>query len=551
MTDEAFPALTTAQLEIVDRFGQRESVSAGEELYSPTGSSYDFIVLNTAAVEIVRRATVDRPEAIVAQHGPGRFLGELNLLTGQSPYLTARVVRSGEITRVPPSLFRRLMAEQPDLSDLVLRAFLARRQILRTGEGARSIEMLGSNLSAASLALRTWAARARIAHLWFDLDSPGGTALAQRLEVSPQALPVVVTPVGVLTRATPGAVAAALGMVDLGGSADGGPVNDLLVVGGGPAGLATAVSAASEGLRTLVLDAVAAGGQAAASSRIENYVGFTSGISGEELTGRAVIQAQKFGARVTSPCRVAEVRRKDDFFDVIMVDGSHAFGRAVVVASGARYKGLPLDRWKDFEGAGIFYAATDLEARLCTGSPVAVVGGGNSAGQAALYLAQRGSTPTLVVRADELARGMSSYLAERIKADPRITVHVGSQITALRGDDYLRAVTISHGASGTSYETPGAGLFCFIGAEPATDWLNCAQLDRNGFVLTDSALTPGVLGSTWERLGRTPLPFETSEPGIFAVGDVRAGSMKRVAAAVGEGASCVRSVHGYLGNLAT
>ena len=407
MTDEAFPALTTAQLEIVDRFGQRESVSAGEELYSPTGSSYDFIVLNTAAVEIVRRATVDRPEAIVAQHGPGRFLGELNLLTGQSPYLTARVVRSGEITRVPPSLFRRLMAEQPDLSDLVLRAFLARRQILRTGEGARSIEMLGSNLSAASLALRTWAARARIAHLWFDLDSPGGTALAQRLEVSPQALPVVVTPVGVLTRATPGAVAAALGMVDLGGSADGGPVNDLLVVGGGPAGLATAVSAASEGLRTLVLDAVAAGGQAAASSRIENYVGFTSGISGEELTGRAVIQAQKFGARVTSPCRVAEVRRKDDFFDVIMVDGSHAFGRAVVVASGARYKGLPLDRWKDFEGAGIFYAATDLEARLCTGSPVAVVGGGNSAGQAALYLAQRGSTPTLVVRADELARGMS------------------------------------------------------------------------------------------------------------------------------------------------
>jgi thioredoxin reductase (NADPH) len=242
----------------------------------------------------------------------------------------------------------------------------------------------------------------------------------------------------VLTRATPGTIAAALGMADLGGSADGGSVNDLLVVGGGPAGLATAVSAASEGLQTLVLDAVAAGGQAAASSRIENYVGFTSGTSGEELTGRAVIQAQKFGARVTSPCRVTGIRRADDIFDIKIVDGSHALGRAVVVASGARYKGLPLDRWEDFEGAGIFYAATDLEARLCTGRPVTVVGGGNSAGQAALYLAQRGSTPTLVVRADVLTRGMSSYLAERITADPRITVRVGSQITALYGGDYLR-----------------------------------------------------------------------------------------------------------------
>jgi thioredoxin reductase (NADPH) len=234
-----------------------------------------------------------------------------------------------------------------------------------------------------------------------------------------------------------------------------------------------------------------------------------------------------------SPCRVADVRRKDDLFDITIADGFHAVGRAVVVASGARYKGLPFDRWKDFEGAGIFYAATDLEARLCTGSPVAVVGGGNSAGQAALYLAQRGSTPTLVVRADELARGMSSYLAERIKADPRITVRIGNQITALHGDDYLRAVTISHRATGTSYETPSAGLFCFIGAEPATEWFTCAQLDQNGFVLTDSALTPDVLGPTWERLGRS------SEPGIFAVGDVRAGSMKRIAAAVGEGASCV------------
>jgi thioredoxin reductase (NADPH) len=519
-------------------------------LFRSGDASYDFFLLEDASADVVREATPDSPEALVGHRGPGEFLGELGLLTGQTAYLTARATTPGTVTRIRAADFPRVMDEDADLSDLVLRAFLERREYLRAGEAARSVEVIGSALSAAALAVRTWAARLRIPHTWLDVDSPDGARLLRLLDLGADQLPVVVTPSGVLARATPGTVSAALGLSYSPSRTWGGDLVDLVVVGGGPAGLAAAVYGASEGLRTLLLEAVAVGGQAAASSRIENYLGFTSGISGADLTARATVQAQKFGARLDSPCEVTGLEVDSGHLAAVLADGTRIATRAVVVATGARYRGLPLPRWSEFEGAGIYYAATELEVRSCVPAPVAVVGGANSAGQAALHLAAQGSRVDLVVRGHDLAAGMSAYLADRILASPSIRVRLGTTVTALAGDTALAGVTLT-GSTGEVEEVGCAGLFCFIGAVPASDWLTDVHLDDHGFVRTDVAIPAGALGPVWDELDRAPLPFETSQPGIFAVGDVRAGSMKRVAAAVGEGASAVRSVHTALGAPAT
>jgi thioredoxin reductase (NADPH) len=547
--DEAFPTMTEAQLTRLRGYGEPADVAAGEVLFRAGGAAY-FVLIDSGTVDILSDATAESPETVVVTHGPGRFVGELNLLTGQKAYLTARVAQAGRVHRISPAQFRRLMDADPELSDLILRALLARRVVLQDGPAALAVEILGSDMSAAALALRTYAARQRLPHTWVEADTAAGVALAKSIGAGPADLPAVVAPDTVLLRATPGMLAEALGLSYRPGLES---TVDLVVVGGGPAGLAAAVYGASEGLDTLLLDAVAAGGQAAASSRIENYLGFTSGISGEDLTGRATVQAQKFGARIASPCAVARLETGGEHLRVLLGDGTEISARTVVLATGARYRALPLDRWADFEGAGIYYAATELEARACVPNPVAVVGGANSAGQAALYLAGRGSSVTLVVRGPDLTAGMSAYLADRIIAHPRVTVRVGAEVTGLHGTDQLSAITVTDRAAGTAQEQPCHGLFCFIGAVPATDWLTGVTLDENGFVLTDAGLheaAPDLLDTdpVWAALGRPLLPFETSQPGVFAAGDVRAGSMKRVAAAVGEGASAIRSVHVALGS---
>jgi thioredoxin reductase (NADPH) len=322
------------------------------------------------------------------------------------------------------------------------------------------------------------------------------------------------------------------------------------VIGTGPAGLAAAVYGASEGLDTVSLDAVGTGGQAGASSRIENYVGFPNGISGEDLVVRAAIQAQRLGARLSSPCEVAGLRTDSAFHAVVLSDGSEVPCRTVIVASGARYQRLAVADLERFEGAGVYYAATDLEARICTGSDVIVVGGGNSAGQAALYLAQQGSDVSIAIRGRDLAKSMSAYLIERIAADPRIQVLTNTEVRALEGAGHLERVTVEFTPTGDSRTVPCIGLFCFIGADPSTEWLEgVVALDATGFVLTDRSLPDDVLATTYAT--RDPLPFETSVPGVFAAGDVRHGSLKRVAAAVGEGSSAVRSVHDHLGAITT
>jgi len=539
----AYPRLNDAQLARLRSYGTRQTVEAGDVLYGPGDATYDLIVMEDATVEIVQPATRDAPEESLVRFGPGLFLGELNLLTGQAVYLIARVVEGGRVHRIAPARFRQLMAEDPELSDILLEAFQARREILRQNGASRGLELIGSVMDSASLALRTYAARRRLPHLWFDADSVAGQSLLQAASLSSADLPAALMPDRVLRRATPGELAETLGLAYRG--IDSGDSVDLTVVGAGPAGLAAAVYASSEGLTTVLLDALGPGGQSAASSRIENYLGFPSGISGADLAERAETQALKFGARFSTPCEIVALRI-DEHLRAVLADGTEIPTRALIIATGARYRSLPLERWDDFTGAGIFYAATELEARSCADGPVTVVGGGNGAGQAALFLASFGCDVTVAIRRPEIESGMSQYLVDRLLASPKITVLGGTAVTRLDGEHVLESISLV-GPTGELPEQACRGLFCFIGAEPATSWLTGVALDEHGFVRTDVQLTTDELGETWSALGRGPLPFETSVPGVFAVGDVRHGSMKRVAAAVGEGASAVRSVHTAIG----
>ena len=521
--EAAFPQLTKAQFARLSSFGTPETVEAGEVLYGPGDPTYDLIVIEDATVEIVQPATRDAAEESLVRFGPGAFLGELNLLTGQAVYLIARVVEDGRVHRIAPERFRRLMAEDPELSDILLEAFQARREILTHNGASRGLEIIGSAMDPASLALRTYAARRRLPHLWFDADSVAGHSLLKAASLTSDDLPAALLPDQALKRATPGELAETLGLTYRGDS--GGSV-DLAVVGAGPAGLAAAVYAASEGLNTVLLDGVGPGGQAAASSRIENYLGFPSGISGGELAERAETQALKFGARLSTPCEVVAINC-DEHLNAVLDDGTEIPTRALMIATGARYRSLPLERWDELVGAGIFYAATELEARTCAGDPVTVIGGGNGAGQAALFLASCGCDVTVAIRRPEIESGMSQYLVARLLASPKVTVLGGTEVARLEGGHVLESISLA----GRAGETVQAcrGLFCFIGAEPATGWLSGVALDEDGFVRTDVQLAADELGEIWSVLGRGPLPF-----------DVRHGSMKRVAAAVGEGASAVR-----------
>jgi thioredoxin reductase (NADPH) len=413
---------------------------------------------------------------------------------------------------------------------------------LLSGAGS-SIRVIGSRFSPETARIREFLSRSRIPHLWLD---PERDAEVERLllefEVDATDVPVVIATGSLLRRPTVGELAEFLG-ITVANLPD--RCFDLVVVGGGPAGLAAAVYGASEGLTTLGVEAMAVGGQAGSSSRIENYLGFPTGISGGDLTQRAVVQAEKFGAALTSPCAATGLREHGGHLLVGLADGTEVAARAVIAASGARYRRLDATGLDEFERKGVYYAATEAEARQCAPEPVIVVGGGNSAGQAALYLAESGSPVTIVIRRFDLNAGMSRYLVDRIVEHPRIDVKPNTHVAQLDGTDGLERVVLAD-ADGQS-AVACAALFSFIGADPTSEWLSsCAALDDHGFVLTDRSLMAEHLDARWDAVARTPLPFETSNPGLFAAGDVRSGSTKRVAAAVGEGSAAVRSVHEYL-----
>jgi thioredoxin reductase (NADPH) len=538
----AWVSLDATALAELAPFGEERVVDRGDILFRAGDPSYDFYVILEGKGEVVRM-DLDG-EANIASYEVGGFMGELSLLTGQRPYLTARMTEPGRVLRIRRDDFRRVMTTKPDLADVIFTALAARREILRQGDGARAVRIIGSRYSPDAMALRAFATRSHLPHEWIDLEEAADPeVLLASVGLRPVDAPAVITPTSVLRRTTPGEFAEHLGLTF---RPVPGTLFDLVVVGTGPAGLASAVYGASEGLNTLCFDAVAIGGQAGASSRIENYAGFPNGISGEDLASRTAMQAQRLGARLTAPCETTGLRPEHGFHVVTLADGSEVPCRAVIIASGARYRRLTVDNLPRFEGAGVYYAATDLEARICSGRNVIVAGGGNSAGQAAIYMSQQGCEVSIVIRRDDLWQTMSRYLIERIEANPRIRVLAKTEVRALAGESHLEAVTLEHTPTATRTSVSCGGLFCFIGAEPATEWLGAAiALDPRGFVLTDRDV-PEAETPDSRLSGRDPLPFETSALGVFAAGDVRHGSLKRVAAAVGEGSSAVRSVHEHL-----
>lgn len=541
--DAAFPTLSDDHLALLHRFGAVERIDEGAFVFVEGQASYDFVVILSGAIAVVRH-TIDHTEVPIARHTPGRFLGELSLLTGERTALAARAdAPDTTVLRIPAVRFRELMGSEPDVADIVFTAFVARREILRTGEGAATVRIIGSRFSARSIELESFARRQRLAHQWIDLDDDDIEdidVLLASVGVTRAATPVVITPTAVLRNPTVGEFAARLGVSF---APSPGMVHDLVVVGAGPGGLAAGVYGASEGLDTLVIDGRSVGGQAGASSRIENYFGFPNGLSGSELVESGALQAQRLGATINAPCAAQSITVAGDHFVIGIGTDDEVACRAIIIATGVRYRKLDVADLERFENAGVFYAATDLEARVCAGRHVVVVGGGNSAGQAAVYLAQRGSEVTVVLRSDNLHSTMSKYLIDRIEANPHITIRPFTQVTALHGSRSLEAVDLTSAppaGTRTTVTVPTTGVFSFIGASPSTDWLrHVVEVDDDGYVLTGADLTTA-----------DPLPFETSQPGVFAIGDVRHGSMKRVAAAVGEGSSAVRSVHQYLATIA-
>jgi thioredoxin reductase (NADPH) len=479
---------------------------------------------------------------VVRVHGPGRFLGDLGVLTGQPAYATSIVADPGEVLAIRAEQLRDVAAASPAFGDLVLRALLLRRGLaLDEGMGFR---IIGSRYSADSAQLREFAARNRLPHKFVDLEAdPSAERLLRGLGLAPDDTPVVLFQGRLLRSPSPADLAAAFGLRDVDPAAK---IYDLVVVGAGPAGLAAAVYGASEGLDTALLDSVAPGGQAARTSCIENYLGFPSGISGGELADRAVLQVEKFGARRSVPAEVVGMEERDGNLVLRFADGGELATRTVIVASGVRVRRLPVPGLEQFEDTCVYYAATPIEAQQCAGDPVVVVGGGNSAGQAAVFLAGQAAEVRLVVMEHRLDENMSRYLADRITQDPRIEVHLHTMVEEPEGEGgRLEAVVVKDTVTGERQRLPARDLMVFIGGVPSTSWLpDTVARDSGGYVLTGPHARRAA--ARGESEGPDPLLLETSVPGVFAAGDVRSGSVKRVASAAGEGAMAVRLVHEHL-----
>lgn len=516
------PTLTAAQLDALAELGEERTANPGDVLYSVGDRRYPFIAILEGEVAIL-----DAAGQQIARHGRSNFLGEVNLLSGQTVFVSAVVMKPLRYIAVDREQLQSLLFEDGALSDLVLTTFISRREALQRVEGI-GLEIVGPHSSAATMRILDYARRNRLPFTWRDPsrdDDPAAAALVADLDS--ESLPLVRLPGGPELRGpSTGQVSRALG---IGRELAPREAVDLLVVGGGPAGLGAAVYGASEGLDTLVLDSAGLGGQAGSSRRIENYLGFPAGISGSELTGRAITQARKFGARLATPYRVLALEPGNGRHLVRLEEDHEIAARAIVLATGADYRRLPVDDLGDYEGVSIFYAAGPPEAQLCGAERVGVVGGGNSAGQAAVWLARGGALVTLLHRRADLRETMSDYLVRELERYG-VAVRSRSEISALHGTDgQLEAVTLTSGE-----RLPFGFLFLFLGASPCTEWLsNAVARDQDGFIITGAAAGADGL-------------LETSVPGVLAAGDVRSGSTKRCATAVGEGAAAVQLVHAHL-----
>ena len=539
----AFPTLSDRDLTALAARGHPREVHRGEVLFEEGDRNPSFFVVQEGAVEIVEHSR-GTPHTVVVHH-PGQFTGDVDVLSGRALLVTGRVAEDGRLLQLSTDELRRAVDELPELGETIVKAFFTRRTLLVDG-GFIGVKIIGSRFSPEAHRLREFATRNAVPIRWIDLDTDEeAEALLRQFNIPASATPIVLGRNGEWVRnATIEQFASCMG---LDAKLDGDHVYDLVVVGAGPAGLAASVYAASEGLEVLTTDALAAGGQAGTSSRIENYLGFPAGISGAELTRNALLQAQKFGARITVPATVRSLGLDGGDRVVTLADGTRLRTRCVLVASGVEYRRLDVPRLKDFEDAGIYYAATEMEAKQCKGEEVVVVGGGNSAGQAIAFLSRYARQVHVVLRKQDLGASMSRYLVDRVEGLENVTIHRGSVVTGLEGNGHLSAVHVKN-AKGEQLTVETNSLYLFIGADPNTNWLHgCVELDKKGFVLTGTSLPPALADiERWRVAGRAPFLLETSLPGVFAAGDVRAGSAKRVASAVGEGAMAVSFVHAHI-----
>jgi thioredoxin reductase (NADPH) len=531
---QTFPRLSAEMMERVAAYGTEETIPAGTPVYTRGQRSVDLFVVLEGNIEIFDHSH-DHTTRVFATMRERQFTGELNQFNDREVLVSGRTGVDSRVIRIRRADFRRLVTGEPDIGEIVMRAFVLRRVALIRHSAGGTV-LIGSAHSADMLRLERFLTRNGYPHRLLDTEAdPDAGGFLDCFSLTPDELPVVIAAgERVLRNPSNAALADALGLVEV---MDPASIWDVAIVGAGPAGLASAVYAASEGLGTIVIESMAPGGQAGTSSKIENYLGFPTGISGQALAARAQIQAQKFGARMEISRYAAALDCGGRPFRLTLDDGQVVRAHAIVVATGARYRKLNLANYAKFEGQGIHYAATAMEAQLCRGEEVVVVGGGNSAGQAAMFLSRHAVHVHILVRANGLAATMSDYLVQRIAQSPHITLRAGTEVTALDGDDRLRSVTWAKVGDGAGETRPIGNVFVMIGAEPNTDWLEgCLELDDRGFVHTGKGKDGTPL----------PSPYMTTRPGIFAVGDVRSGSVKRVAASVGEGSVVVAAIHQYL-----
>ena len=544
---QAFPTLTAAQIDRIRPLARERAVANGEILFEPDSVSVPFFVLLSGKMEIVQPDL--NGERAIAKHGPGEFTGEVNMISGQRSLVRGRVTEPGIFLEVNAEGLRSLVAKDAELGDIFMRAFILRRlELIRSGYG--NAILLGSRHSAKTLELREFLSRNGYPYTYVDLDEDRTSqGLLDRFGVKASEVPVVICRASTVLRSP--SIQELANCLGFNSGVNGKHVRDVIILGAGPAGLAAAVYAASEGLDALVIETRAPGGQAGSSSKIENYLGFPTGVSGQELAARALMQAQKFGASMMVARSVVRLDCDNHPYHVLLDRGEKLAARAIIIATGAQYNRLELENLKKFEGEGVYYGATHIEAQLCTGEQIAVVGGGNSAGQAAVFLASTAGQVHMLVRSDGLSSTMSRYLIQRITENPNIELHINTEIIRLEGNTHLENVTWKDRKTGQVSTHSIQHLFVMTGASPQTEWLRgCLALDGKGFILTGRDLdTPVKEGHLRWPLARPPQLLETNLPGVFAVGDVRAGNVKRVASAVGEGAISIHLVHRVLAEI--
>jgi thioredoxin reductase (NADPH) len=560
---QAFPTLTPAQIARVRAVAQVRPVTKGEILFEVGDATVPFFVLLSGAMEIVQPGY--NGESLIVTHGPGAFTGEMTMISGRRCLVRGRVTEPGDFLQVDGDGLRSLVAKDAELSEILMRAFILRRLALISG-GLGNLTIMGSRHSANTLRLREFLTRNEHPFNYVDLDTDRASQeLLDRFDVKPEDVPVVIccSSRNVLKNPTIQELAERVG---LNVAIDESQIRDVIIVGAGPAGLAAAVYAGSEGLDVLVIETETPGGQAGSSSKIENYLGFPTGVSGQELAARALAQTEKFGAQMMVAHSVAKLDCDRHPYKIVLDNGTRLGARAVIIATGAQYNRPKIPNLARFEGQGIYYGATHMESQLCEDEELIVVGGANSAGQAAVFLSQSAGKVHMFVRSGALSDTMSRYLIQRIEQNPNIEVHYHTEITALDGDQHLERVTWKDKSTGEVTTRDIRHVFIMAGASPRTDWLKgCIALDDKGFILTGRDMNPepadsvaaaaepgassnGNAPAKWP-LARFPLMLETSLPGVFAVGDVRSGNVKRVASAVGEGAIAVHLVHRVLAEL--